>query len=128
VDYLLDTSVAIDLRDGDPLVTAKVGALDGALLLSIVSRIELENGVDRDPANVAVLRERLDAMLPSFHILPFGDPAVEAYGRIVEALGYSRRKLLDRMIAAQALVHRVTLVTRNGDDFREAPGLELLEW
>jgi tRNA(fMet)-specific endonuclease VapC len=32
------------------------------------------------------------------------------------------------LIAAQALVHRVALVTRSGDDFRDAPGLKLLEW
>jgi predicted nucleic acid-binding protein len=42
--------------------------------------------------------------------------------------GYSRRKLLDRMIAAQALDHRATLVTLNAGDFRDVPGLELLSW
>jgi hypothetical protein len=38
-------------------------------------------------------------------------------------IGYSRRKLFDRMIAAQALVHRATLVTFNPDDFSDVPGL-----
>ena len=32
------------------------------------------------------------------------------------------------MIAAQALVHRATLVTANPADFRNVPGLELLAW
>jgi tRNA(fMet)-specific endonuclease VapC len=36
--------------------------------------------------------------------------------------------MLDRMIAAQALAHRATVVTQNGDDFREIPGLPLLTW
>jgi predicted nucleic acid-binding protein len=128
VDYLLDTSVAIPLRDGDPAVTSKVGALNGVLFLSIVSRIELESGVYREPAYVSVRRRRVDAMLPTFQVLPFGEEAVEAYRLIVETLGYSRRTLLDRMIAAQALVHRATLVTRNSDDFRDVPRLSLLEW
>jgi predicted nucleic acid-binding protein len=47
--------------------------------------------------------------------------------QIVEAVGYSRRKL-DRMIPAQALVHRATLVTLNAGDFRDVPGLDLLPW
>jgi predicted nucleic acid-binding protein len=47
---------------------------------------------------------------------------------IVEAAGYSRRKLLDRMIAAQALVHRATLVTQNPNDFQDVPGPGLLAW
>jgi tRNA(fMet)-specific endonuclease VapC len=32
------------------------------------------------------------------------------------------------MIAAQAIAHQATLVTRNGDDFRDVPGLAMLEW
>ena len=48
--------------------------------------------------------------------------------KAVEGAGYSRRRILDRMIAAQALVHRATLVTTNAGDFRDVPGLELLEW
>ena len=40
--FLLDTNVAIHLRDGDPTVTQKVGALEGAVLISVVTRVELE--------------------------------------------------------------------------------------
>jgi len=32
------------------------------------------------------------------------------------------------MIAAQALVHKATLVTQNPNDFRDVPGLTLLAW
>jgi predicted nucleic acid-binding protein len=32
------------------------------------------------------------------------------------------------MIAATALVHGPPLVTLNGRDFRDVPGLELIEW
>ena len=57
-------------------------------------------------------------------------PAIRALYAILTlaVAGYSRRKVLDRMIAAQALVHRATLITRNPDDFRDVPGLELLAW
>lgn len=126
--YLLDTNVAIHLRDGDEVVTSKVAALEGAILLSVISRVELEGGVYRDPAQATIRRPRLDAMLAALPVLTFDDTDADAYRQIVEVVGYSRRKLFDRMIAAQALVHRATLVTLNAGDFRDVPGLELLSW
>ncbi len=126
--FLLDTDVAIHLRDGDEVVTAKVAALTGAILLSVVSRVELEGGVYRDIAQASVRRPRLDAILAALPVLAFDDTAADAYRKIVESAGYSRRKILDRMIAAQALVHRATLVTRNAADFRDVPGIDLMVW
>lgn len=126
--YLLDTNVAIHLRDGDEVVTSQVAALEGAILLSVISRVELEGGVYRDPAQASIRRPRLDAMLAALPVLTFDDTDADAYRQIVEVVGYSRRKLFDRMIAAQALVHRATLVTLNAGDFRDVPGLELLSW
>lgn len=126
--YLLDTNVAMHLRDGDETVTSQIAALEGAILLSVISRVELEGGVYRDPAQAGIRRPRLDAILAALPVLAFDDAAADAYRQIVEAVGYSRRKLLDRMIAAQALVHRATLVTLNVTDFRDIPGLELLSW
>ncbi len=126
--YLLDTNVLIHLRDGDAAVVAKVAALDGPVLMSIVSRVELEGGVYRDPAWIDVRRARLAAVLLSIPALSFDEAEADAYRTIVESTGYSRRKLLDRMIAAQALAHRATLVTANGADFSDVSELQLLEW
>ncbi len=126
--FLLDTNIAIHLRDGDEAVTARVAALEGGILLSVISRVELEGGVYRDPARAGVRRPRLDAILAALPVLAFDDAAADAYRQIVEVVGYSRRKLLDRMIAAQALVHRTTLVTLNRGDFLDVPGLDLLSW
>jgi tRNA(fMet)-specific endonuclease VapC len=126
--FVLDTDVAIHLRDGDPAVTEKVAALDDAVLMSIVTRVELEGGVYREPAHSQIRRARLDAILAAIPTLAFDDAAADAYGGIVASAGYSRRKLLDRMIAAQALVHRASLVTMNADDYADIPGLSLLAW
>jgi tRNA(fMet)-specific endonuclease VapC len=126
--WLLDTGVAIHLRDGDAAVTDRVAALDGAVMMSIVTRVELEGGVYREPAHAAVRRVRLDTMLAAIPVLAFDDASAEAYGGIIAHAGYSRRKLLDRMIAAQALVHRATLATLNPDDFHDIPGLQLARW
>jgi len=67
-------------------------------------------------------------MLSAIPALAFDDLAAKTYGTIVASAGYSRRKLLDRMIAAQALVHRATLITFNPDDFSDVPGLSSLAW
>ena len=70
----------------------------------------------------------LKSMLRTLPTVPFDDTAADAYREILNVVGFSRRKVLDRMIAAQALVRRATLVTLNADDFRDVPGLSLLEW
>ena len=126
--YLLDTNIVIRLRDGEAAIEERIAALSASAVLSIVTRIELEGGAHRDPADALARRARLDAILEGMPVLAFGDADADAYRRIVEAAGYSRRKLLDRMIAAQALVHRATLVTQNPADFQDIPGLELLAW
>jgi predicted nucleic acid-binding protein len=75
VAFLLDTNVAIHLRDGDPTVTQKAAALHGAVLMSIVTRVELEGGVYLEPAHAPVRRARLDAMLsaiPTLRRRPMG--------------------------------------------------------
>ncbi len=125
---MLDTNIAIHLSDGDEEITAKVERLQTDVLLSVISRVELEGGVHAVRADAALRRMRLERLLESISVVPFDDVAANAYRNIVEAVGYSRRKVIDRMIAAHALVHRATLVTCNGDDFRDVPGLELLEW
>ena len=126
--YLLDTNVAIHLRDGDAAIADKIAALDDAILLSVVTRVELEGGVHRHPVDAVVRRARLDVLLAAIPSVAFDDQAADAYGAIVAHAGYSRRKLLDRMIAAQALVHRATLVTMNPDDFADIPGLDVRAW
>jgi predicted nucleic acid-binding protein len=128
VPILLDTSVAIHLRDGDVRVTGKILGAGEPLLLSIVTRIELEGGVYRDPMQIGVRRARLDAILSTIPVLAFDEASADAYRLIVETSGYSRRKLLDRMIAAQALAHRATLATLNQADFTDVRGLQLLAW
>jgi len=50
-------------------------------------------------------------MLSAIPALAFDDLAAKTYRAIVASAGCSRGKLLGRMIAGQALVHRATLVT-----------------
>ncbi|QYF87500.1 PIN domain-containing protein [Brevundimonas sp. PAMC22021] len=123
---MLDTNVAIHLRDGDERIGELIRATSDTLAFSIVTVVELEAGLSRKEADLRSLR--LEALLQTVEVRPFDRRDAAAYGRIVREAGFSRRKVLDRMIAAQAIVDEAVLVTMNGDDFRDIPGLTLLEW
>lgn len=123
--FLLDTNVVSELRRGDRahpnvvLWSDSVAASD--LFLSAITILELEAGVllmeRRDASQGAVLRKWLDArVLPAFEgrILPV-DVAV---ARRCAALHVpDPRAERDALIAATALVHGLTVVTRNVADF-----------
>lgn len=123
---MLDTSIAIHLRDSDPTIRTRIEDADDTLTFSIITVVELETGFLDGEAELR--RARLAALLETISYRAFDDRDAAGYGRIIAHTGYSRRKVLDRMIAAQALVDEATLVTRNGEDFRDIPGLTLLEW
>ena len=97
-------------------------------MLSVVTRVELEGGVYKDPADIETRRVRLDRILAVYQELPFGSREAAAYASIVEACGYSRTRILDRMIAATAIVAGATLVTLNPRDFVAVPGLDIEDW
>jgi tRNA(fMet)-specific endonuclease VapC len=128
VRFLLDTSVAIHLRDRHLLIAERVSALRGDLFISVITRVELEGGVVSRPDLRPTRRQRLDAVLPTLTTVAFDEASVDCYRQIVEAVGFSRPRILDRTIAAQALAHDATLVTMNGQDFRDIPQLNVLAW
>lgn len=125
---LIDTSVAIHMVDGDERARARGRELGPVVALSAISRIELENGVHRDPGWRQVRRAALDILLARLVTLEFGEDEIAAYRAILEAVGYSRRKTLDRMIGATALVHGLSLATTNPADFRDISGLDVIAW
>ncbi len=96
-------------------------------MISIITRIELEGGVTR-PGSDPRRRDLLATFLNSVTVLELTDAEARAYRAIVEQVGFSRRKLLDRLIAATALVHKLPLATLNPGDFADVPGLEVVDW
>jgi predicted nucleic acid-binding protein len=125
--FLLDTNVISELRKArsgkaDANVTAWVKPVPaGSLFLSVVVVQELEIGVllaeRRDPAQGAILRAWLDGhVLPGFagRILPV-DTAVARRSSALHVPDV--RPVRDGLIAATALVHGMTVVTRNLADF-----------
>ncbi len=125
---LIDTNIAILLRDREPQTVARIGALAGDAMISVVTQVELEGGVYSKPQFAAARRTSLDILMETLIVLPFGGEAALAYRGIVAERGYVRQRILDRMIAATALVYDLPVITCNGDDFRDVPGLRLDVW
>ncbi|HEY1933421.1 MAG TPA: type II toxin-antitoxin system VapC family toxin [Acetobacteraceae bacterium] len=125
--YVLDTNVLSELRkarDGraDRHVTTWAASIPpSSLFLSVISILELEQGVlrieRRDRVQGAVLRVWLDAqVLPAFadRILSIDTAVARRCAGLHVPDPQSER---DALIAATALVHGMSVVTRNVADF-----------
>jgi len=133
--YLLDTNVVSELRKvragkADRHVAAWADSVDATdLYLSAITILELETGIllaeRRDPAQGAIFRAWLDAhVLPAFtgRILVVDTAVAQRSARLQVP---DPRPLRDGLIAATALVHGMTIVTRNVADF-EPTGVAVL--
>ena len=133
--YLLDTNVVSELRKApagkaDPNVARWAGQVPAAsLFLSVVTILELELGVllmeRRDPRQGEILRSWLDqrVMLAFANRILTIDVAVARQCARLHVPDPCAER--DALIAATALVHGLTVVTRNRDDF-VATGVALL--
>jgi tRNA(fMet)-specific endonuclease VapC len=126
--HLIDTNIAIHLRDGDEAILQRIDDLPERPFLSIVSQIELEGGVYAKPHLTATRRATLDVLLTSLKVIDFDRALANGYRKILQQRGYSRPAILDRMIAATAIAHDLTLITMNGADFAKIPELKLEIW
>ena len=133
--FLLDTNVVSELRKiragkGDPNVKDWAESVSAtSLYLSSITVLELEIGVLRlerkDPRQGEMLRTWLHSrVLPEFHdrILPVDTAVAQRCARLHVPDPAGER---DALIAATALTHAMTMVTRNLADF-EATGVPLL--
>ena len=133
--YVLDTNVVSELRKvragkADMHVASWSAGVDASLLyVSAITVMELEIGIllieRRDPPQGALLRTWMNHhVLPEFvdRVLPIDSAVALRCARLHVPDRCSER---DALIAATALVHGMTLVTRNTTDFA-ATGVDLL--
>lgn len=131
---LLDTNVVSELRkpaerqDASVRKWAREVRSEG-WYISAVTLMELERGVrlleQRDPRQGARLRAWLEStLLMNFRrkIFPIDDKVARQAARLV---AQRPRQTPDAMIAATALVHGLTVITRNVGDFEDT-GVALL--
>ena len=130
--YLLDTDVISELRRrrrNRNIVAwiSNVSATD--LFLSVVTIGEIELGIARqrvrNPSFAKDLADWLEVTLRAYEerILPLTVGIARRWGRLAAQLGNNQ---LDLAIAATALEHGLTVVTRNVSDF-EPTGVTVLD-
>lgn len=129
--YLLDANTCIRYLNGtSESIRSRIEALNpGEIVLCSVVKAELVYGAMKSgnpDKNLAKLRKFADR----FSSLPFGDDAVEAYGRIRVRLERRGKPIgpNDLLIAATALAHGTTLVTHNVDEFSRIEELHFEDW
>ena len=133
--FLLDTNVVSELRKvasgrADSAVVAwERGVLASQLFLSAITVFEIEIGIlrveRRDPLQARNFRRWFGA-----HLLPAFSGRILALDEVVAMRGAElqvpdKRPERDAFIAATALVHGMTVVTRNVGDF-EGTGVKLI--
>jgi len=125
--FLLDTSIIIDYLRGRGEQVALVDTLDGELVSSSICMAELYEGVYRvtNPEDVLSSVEQFFAGLSA--VYPVDQAIAREFGRLRASLHKEGERIedLDVVIAATAIAHQCTVVTKNVRDFIRIPHLRV---
>ena len=134
--FLLDTNVISELRQGKPMQNIKVLAwaqqqVFEQFFLSAITMLELEKGVQalehKHPPQGQALRHWLDSVTDVFdgRTIAFSASMAKRCAGLHFPNSISER---DAMIAATALEHHFTVVTRNTKDFQNTGAKLINPW
>ena len=126
--YVLDTNVCISALRGEPDVLAALGRrVPAELAVTSVTLAELWFGA-RKTRNPKRMRQLQDAFLAPYAVLDFDRDAAARYAEIRHGLERRGQPIgeRDQMIAAIALAHARTVVTRNRREFDRVAGLNVI--
>jgi predicted nucleic acid-binding protein len=129
VSYLVDSDVLIDGLTGRPAALEMVARLrHQGLAVSIVSYGEVFEGAFKAPDPQTRLAQ-FWTYLADFALVPLSDPVMERFAGIRAELRGSRRLIsdLDTLIAATAIHHDLTLITRNVRHFERIASLRIFQ-
>lgn len=121
--YLIDTNVVSELRKRrpHPAVVAWLQQVpDQALHLSALTIGELQAGVEvtraQDAVKAAEIEAWVDQVADTWNVLPMDAATFRCWARLMH--GRQDELIEDAMIAATAVVHGLTVVTRNLRHFK----------
>jgi toxin FitB len=135
LSYLVDTNVLSELRRKNPdagVVAWFSNRPAVTLYLSVLTLGEIRKGVDglTDETRKLALLDWLEVDLPAFfsgRILPVDARVADRWGRLIAAAGRPV-PAIDSLLAATAVEHDLTLVTRNVKDFSDMPVQTINPW
>lgn len=127
--HLLDTNWVIGYLAGDQAAVQLVNTLvPSGIGISIITYMELYEGILRQP-NPQQAEAEIRAFLTSVPLIPLSPEVAKRCARLRADLRKQgkrvRPRALDLIIAATALEHGLTLVTKNRADFQDIPNLQL---
>lgn len=124
MNYLLDTNIVSEFRKGNRCDKGVAGWISEAdeqsLFLSVLVVGEIRKGIEslrrRDGAQAEAIDFWLQRLVRDYadRILPIDQTIAEIWGRLSVP---DPRPVVDALIAATALAHGMTLVTRNEPDY-----------
>lgn len=120
--YLLDSNIIIYLtmNSNEQVVRRAADCDEGDLVTSAVAFAEVAFGsLNAQPPAI----EQLRAFVEEVPVLDFDYKAALAYAMLP-----FKRGSFDRLIAAHALSHDLTVVTHNEKHFADVPGLKVENW
>jgi tRNA(fMet)-specific endonuclease VapC len=129
---ILDSNTISYYFRGDPQVVSRLQALSPADVgVPAIVEYELRYGLLRLPPEAAAPRlAALAQLLRPMQLLPFDSECAAQAARLRAGLEATGTPIgpHDTLIAATALRHQATLVTRNVREFSRVPGLQWLSW
>ena len=120
--YLLDTNVISEFRKPRPhggVVAWIAAANDADLNISAVTFGEIQKGIERtrmqDADKAATIERWSDKVADTYNVLPMTAEIFRLWAKLMHKQSDTVNE--DAMIAATAIVNKLTVVTRNVNDF-----------
>lgn len=118
-EYLIDTNICIAYLDKTLPDKGYVFVGDLPVVLSVITRIELLGWFKASKKTL----NRLGNYVNDAFIYPLNEPLIL---KTIKLRQQYKIKTPDAIIAATALINDMTLLTRNLSDFKQIPGLKLI--
>lgn len=117
-EFLMDTNVIIGYLSKTLPDAASASIDELPAVISVITRIELLGWYDAPPAQL----NKLQSFIDNVQVYDLNE---EIILQTIALRQQHKIKLPDAVIAATALVHEHTLLTRNTEDFKNITGLNL---